>query len=202
MIDHRLEHLGCDDHRLAEAQAALHDPPLNDRQVFHRAFDPEITARDQDDVSDLDHRVDLADGALTFDFRHDLRAAPGFFQDPSQLCEVFLLACETERDEIDAQFDAESHVDQILFGQGRKIHMHAGEIDVPTRAERARSQNCGANPVVPFFQHAHLHEAVIEENYVADRDVVDQVVVVDRDRIRFRGFCAAHRDFQNIADRE
>ena len=63
-------------------------------------------------------------------------------------------------------------------------------------------QNRGPNPVAPFFQHAHLHKAVIEENHVAHRDVVDQVVVVHRDRIRFRAFCASHGDFQNVADRK
>ena len=63
-------------------------------------------------------------------------------------------------------------------------------------------KNCGANPVVAFLHHAYLHEAVIEKHYVADRDVVDQVVIVYRDRIRFRAFCASHGDFQNIPDRK
>ena len=49
------------------------------------------------------------------------------------------------------------------------------------RTECARSQDNGANPVVLFRQHAHLHEPVIEENNVVDRDVIDQTVIVDGD---------------------
>jgi len=52
---------------------------------------------------------------------------------------------------------------------------------VPPRTECARSQDNGANPVVLFRQHAHLHEPVIEENNVVDRDVIDQTVIVDGD---------------------
>src|SRR5436190_6056008 len=74
-----------------------------------------------------------------------------------------------------------SHVGQILFGQRGQIHMDTGEIDVPARTECARSQDNGANPVVLFRQHAHLHEPVIEENNVVDRDVIDQTVIVDGD---------------------
>jgi hypothetical protein len=52
------------------------------------------------------------------------------------------------------------------------------------------------------LHHADLHEAVIEEQYVADRDVLDQVVIIHGDRIPFRVFCATYRDFQNITDHE
>jgi len=52
---------------------------------------------------------------------------------------------------------------------------------VAPRTECARSQDNGANPVVLFRQHAHLHEPVIEENNVVDRDVIDQTVIVDGD---------------------
>jgi hypothetical protein len=125
-----------DDDRFAQPETTFDDPALNDRQLFHRTFDPEI--------------VDLANGALAFNFRHDLRGAPGFLQDLPQLFEVFLFARETERNEIDAQLDSEGHVGQILFGQRGQIHMDTGEIDVPARTECARSQDNGANPVVLF----------------------------------------------------
>ncbi len=46
--DHRLEHVRGDDDRLAELEAALDDVALDDRQLFHRAFDAEIAARDHD----------------------------------------------------------------------------------------------------------------------------------------------------------
>ena len=50
ILDHRLEHLGRDDDRFADAQATFHDPALDNRQIFHRAFDPEIAARHEDDI--------------------------------------------------------------------------------------------------------------------------------------------------------
>jgi len=115
-----------DDDRFAQPETTFDDPALNDRQLFRRTFDPEIAARDQDDVGRGDHVVDLAHGALAFNFRHDLRGAPGFLQDLPQLFEVFLFARETERNEIDAQLDSEGHVGQILFGQRRQIHMDTG----------------------------------------------------------------------------
>src|SRR5438093_4928110 len=72
-----------------------------------------------------------------------------------------------------------------------------GEIDVPPRTECARSQDNGANPVVLFRQHAHLHEPVIEENNVVDRDVIDQTVIVDGAGIPLGAGCSAHGDLQH-----
>ena len=60
---------------------------LNDRQLFHRTFDPEIASRDHDDVGRGDHLVDLAHRGLIFDLGDDLGAALGFLQNPPQFLE-------------------------------------------------------------------------------------------------------------------
>ena len=156
----------------------------------------------EDDVGRADHLVEIAHRARAFDLGHDRGGASAFAQKPAELIEVLLFPGETQGDEIDLQLDPEGDVGQVLFRQGGEIHVHAGEIDVPARAERAGGEDGGANAVVLFFLHPHLHEAVVEENDVADRDVVDQAVVIDRDRVRLGRARAADRDLERVADRE
>jgi hypothetical protein len=63
----------------AKTQTALHDSPLNDRQFFHRALDPEIAPRQHYRVGGLDHFVDLTNCGLIFYFRDNLCPAPELF---------------------------------------------------------------------------------------------------------------------------
>ena len=86
------------------------------------------------------------------------------------------------------ELDAEGDVGAILLRQRREIDVHSGQIDVPSRAEDARGQHAAADPIVLLRQNAQLHHTVVDQNDVADRDVVDQVVVIDCDRVWLRCF--------------
>ena len=71
--DHGFQHLCRDDHGFAEANRGFHDPPLNNRQFFHGAFDCQIAAGDHDRVRTFDHVGDCADRELIFDLSDDRR---------------------------------------------------------------------------------------------------------------------------------
>ncbi len=54
----------------------------------------------------------------------------------------------------------------------------------------------------PFSSTRNCITPLSSEHGVAYRHVVDQVVIVNRDGVLLLPACAAHRDFQNVANRE
>src|SRR5207253_2588800 len=121
VFDHRFEHVRGHDDGLPYPQTTLHDSPLDNRQFFHRAFDPEVPPRDHDRVGGVDHLVDLPYRRLVFDFRDDLSGATEFFHDTPEFLEIAFLARETECDEIDPDLHTKRNIFEIFFRERRQI---------------------------------------------------------------------------------
>ena len=200
--DHRLEHVRRDDDGFAEADAVLDDAALDDRQIFHRAFDAEVAARDHDGVGLFDDFVEVFDGELILDLRDDARGAGMFVQHAAKLGDVARLAAKTERHHVHAELRAECDIGEILFGERREVDLHTGQVDVAARSHHTCGEEFAADFAAGFFQHLHVDHAVVHEHGVADGNVVDESVVIHADGVEFLALRAAHGEFKNVADLE
>src|SRR5687767_14123167 len=175
--------MGGDDHRHAHGDASFDDPPLNDRQVFHWAFDPEITAGDHHQIGGANDLVDILDGELVLDFGHDSRAALMFPEDGPEHLDVVRFTAKTEREKIDAELGADGDIRMIFGGQRRQIDFHAREIEMAPVSERAFGHNLATDPCSPLLDDPHVDDPVVDQHGVADGNIVDQAVIVDADAI-------------------
>ena len=103
----------------------------------------------------------------------------------AQLLDVGRLPDEGKGENVDALLQADGRVAAVLFGEGRQVHLHAGQVDVAARRELAGDQHAAANVGVLFLQDFQADEAVVHQHGVAHLDVVDQVPVIDVHRADF-----------------
>ena len=95
MVDHRVEHVGRDDHGAECAVAGLHDLLL---QVRHRCridLHAQIATSNHDGIRSFDDLVDVLDRLSVLDLRHDIdvRAAV-FVEEGADRAHVFRAAHE------------------------------------------------------------------------------------------------------------
>jgi hypothetical protein len=88
---------------------------------------------------------------------------------------------------------ADERVGAVLLGERRQVDLHARQVDVAARSELTGREHAAADVGVVFFQHLEADEAVVDEDGVADLDVVDEVLVIDVDRADFLGVFAGRR---------
>ena len=113
--DHRFEHLGRHDHRLARVAASPHDAPRDARHVFGRKLHSEVAARDHDRVGQLDHLVVRQSSAAGFSiFRH--QSGPPA-DDVAEHDEVAWPLDERRRHPVGSELEPEGEVLPVLVGQ-------------------------------------------------------------------------------------
>ena len=77
--------------------------------------------------------------------------------------------------------------------------MYAGEINVAPRTEDRPCQNLAAHTIFPLVEHEQFDQAIIDEDRVANRHIVDKTAVIHVHRIALPTFCATHGELQNVA---
>jgi hypothetical protein len=115
MRDHRLQHLGRDDHRHLRAAGLADDLLLDVRHVLERHVDAEVAARDH-------HRVDLGqdarqvvDDLVPLELGDDGQVGGGFVpQELAHLVDIGRRAHERDRDVVDPVAQPEVQVLAIL----------------------------------------------------------------------------------------
>ena len=103
MGDHRLEHLGRDDHRLGVVAADLDRPLLHDRHLLERHLDAEVAARDHDAVEGEHDLFEPVDRLGLLDLGDDRAVDADLVHDLVHELDVFGRAHERQRDEVDAR---------------------------------------------------------------------------------------------------
>ena len=78
LLDHRLQHLRRDDHRLAGGLASADQVLLDDRHLGHVHLHAQIAAGDHQAIGGFDDRVDLVERLGLFDFGDQLDIRCGF----------------------------------------------------------------------------------------------------------------------------
>ncbi len=162
----------------------------------------EVAAGDHDGVGGGDDVVDDGDGVLVLDLGDGAGFAAVLVEHAAKFEDVGGFAAEAEGDEIDADFDAECDVGEVLLGERGEIDFDAGQIDVAAGAEGAGGEDFAADLVVVLDEDLEVNDAVVDEHGVADVDVVDEAVVVHVDGIFFFAAGTADGEFEDVADLE
>ncbi len=99
--DHGFEHVGSDDDRFTEVNAAFNDGVLEDGDLFVGAFDTEVTAGDHNAVGDFDDGIEVTDSGLVFNFGDDAGFRIVCLEVGTELGDIVRGADEGESEELD-----------------------------------------------------------------------------------------------------
>ena len=113
-VDHRLQHLRGDDHRLARAPTLAYRASLDARHFLGRQFDAQVAARDHHGVRLVDDGVECLHRRRFFQLGHDAGAAAG---QRARFVQVFRALHERERQPLDPELQRELEIAPILLCQ-------------------------------------------------------------------------------------
>ena len=134
LVDHRFQHLRCDDDRLAGAAAGPRHALLRARHPFDRQFDAKIAARHHDGVGDVENVVEMVERLRLFDLGHHRGAAAG---DLLGFGDVFGALDERQRDPVDAGIERGFEIGAVLRHQSGKRERRVGQADALARRQLA-----------------------------------------------------------------
>ncbi|MCY1413004.1 hypothetical protein D9M71_284260 [compost metagenome] len=139
------------------------------------------------------HRVAGADQAVegfvvghcfgAFDLRHQPGAAAGFLEQAAGVFHVLGVAREGDCDVVQIHARGQFDVGLVLLGQRRRGQAAATAVDALVVGQRAADQHAAAQFVSGDFLDAHYHAAVVQQQFVTDAAVLDQVRIVDADHV-------------------
>ena len=180
--DHALEHMGGDDDGFHRGDALLDDSPLNNGEFLVGAFDAEIAASDHDGIGGGDDAEDIFDGELVFDLGDDFHlGAAVLVEEIAEGDDILRITDKGERDPIDPCFQADEEIGRIFFGDGGEVDADAGKIDVAAIAEGTGGEDAAEKGGGVFSDHLEVNDAVIDEEFLAGCEIVNEVGIVDGD---------------------
>ena len=176
--DHRLEHLGGHDDRLVALAGGLDGPLLHQRHLLERQLHAEVAARDHDAVERLDDRLEVLHRLGLLELGDDRDADVLLPHDVADQLGVVRRADERQRDEVRPP------------GAGRSGGPRSSLSRAPgrSRPRRAGTGPCCSRPPRPrrpgrtrrgpsTCDHRERELAVVDQQPVADADVVGEVLV-------------------------
>ena len=180
--DHALKHLGRGDHALA-AHAADGDQMLLDGgQLGKWHLHAEVAARHHDALAGGADLVDVVHAGLVLDLGDDVDVLAAVFPEEGlEIDQILPAGDEGGGDIVHAVADTEEQIRPVLLGHVGLPHDLAGEAHALAVGEHAARQHGAAD--LGALDRADLkdHEAVVDEDPVAGREVVGQPPVADRD---------------------
>ncbi len=152
IFDHRLQHLGGRDDRLAIIAGPADHMLLNGRHLLRRHFDPQVSARDHDPVGGFEDAFQVLNGLRLFELGDDPGlGAHGGHAMPHQP-DVFRGAHEGDGDGVHSVADGELQILFVLGGQGRYPHRDARQVDALVLAQHAAVDHLALR-VLPVHGH-------------------------------------------------
>ena len=162
--DHRFEHLGGDDHRLAGAAAGAGDLLLDAGHALQRHLDAEVATGDHERVGVFDDRRQAFDRLRLLDLGEDAGAAAG---ELAHLGEVFRALDERQRDPVDAGVERRFQVGTVLRRQRAEGDGGVGNADALAVGEVVADLDRGDHAPLGHLGDAQAHAAVVEQQPVA-----------------------------------
>ena len=163
-MDHGIQHLGGDHHRLAGGAAGLDDALLQDRHGLGRAFHAQIAARHHDGVAHLDDLVQMLDGLRLFQLGQQAHARPHLLGDQAaRLGHVLGTLDEGQRDPVRAHGHGEVQIRLVLLGQRRDGQKGVGDVDALVVGQVAAHQHAHVGKVGAVLFHPHAQAAVVQQ---------------------------------------
>ena len=150
------------------ARAARDDRLLDPRHMLERTLEAEIAARDHHAVGRRrGSRRDARAPAGRSIFAISGTSAPGAIGNRSRREDIVRRLHEAERDQVDAELEAESQVLFVLRRHRAGRQPHAGRVDALVLAERAAVDDARHELVAARARHAQLDLAVVEQQPIA-----------------------------------
>jgi hypothetical protein len=177
LLDHALEHLGRDDHRLAGHLAPPDQVLLHDRHLGEVHLDPEVPAGDHQPVARLQDRVDLPDRLGLLDLGDHVDVAALVHQVLADQVQVVGLADERQREVVQVVLDRPVDALPVLVGDRRDRHLRVRQVDPLGALEDAADRGLALQLGVRLVDADEPEQPVLDHDPVADLDVVDEVVV-------------------------
>ena len=172
--DHRFQHLGGHDHRLAVAAGHADHALLQARNGFERQLDAEVAAGHHDGIAQLDDLFETLDGLGLFDLGHDASAT---LDDLAHVDDVFGALHEAEGDPVGLGLEAFEQIGMVLFGEGAGGQQRIGQGHALLVAQLAAIDDLGLDGAIAHLGGLEGQLAVIEQQAVADRHAFDDLGV-------------------------
>ncbi len=165
--DHALQHLRCDDHRLAGLAAGADDIALIAGHIFRWQFDTEVTTGNHDGIGQTHDLFQMADRAGLL----DLGAEADIVADPlACLIEIIGALDKGQGNPVNAKFLAGFGILEVFFGQSQNIDIGTGQVYALAIPERAIEHDFGRDFVIGDTGNPEPHLAVINHQLVAGHD--------------------------------
>ena len=183
-VNHRLHHLGRGDHHLVVTARVQNDLFLDTHQLGIADFHAEVAARHHYTVAGADQAVQrlvIGHGFGSFDLGDQPGAGAGFVAQAARQVHVGGIAREGNRQVVQLEVGGQFDVGLVLGGQRRRGQTAATTVDPLVVRQRAADQHGAVQFIGRGVVHAHHHAPVVQQQFVTDAAILDQVRVVDAD---------------------
>ena len=180
MRDHRLQHLGRDDHRDLRAAGLTDDLLLDVRHVLDRHVDAEVAARDHDRVHLAQDARKVVDDLVALELGDDRQVGALLTQERTHLVDVGGRAHERHGDVIDTLAEPEAQVLAILRRQARHRQGDARQREPLVVADAPADHHTTADLVRRRRLDAELDHPVVHPDLVAGPQVSEVLGMRDR----------------------
>jgi hypothetical protein len=174
-VDHRLQHLGGDDRGPSRRASRAHELFLDQRDLFHRQFHAEVSARDHHGVGLHQDPLDVGDGRPGFDLRDDRDVSVAHSR--AELAHVARRPDERLRHEIGAELERARQPLAIAIGDRRQAETLGRNVHALAAANGSACEALCLDHVADDRAHGQLDRPVGEQDAVALPEVGRQARV-------------------------
>ena len=178
LLDHRLEHLGRHDHRLAGEAAGGDDLLLQHGDGVERHLDPEVAAGDHQAVGRVGDLVEVLDRGLALDLGDDRDPPAGLRHHRADRLDVRRLADVARGEEVRLLGDGEGDVGAVLLGD-LEGEVGVRQVDPLAGLHRAAVDDPRPHAVPLLRLDAQLDQAAVDQHPLAGLQVA-QDLGIDR----------------------
>ena len=168
-MDHRLEHLGCSDHRTTSGDATTDDFFLQVRKFLDGKLRAEITASNHYCIGDFHDGRQVLNCGASLNFRDDHRAARCRFCSDSS--NIVSRTNERERNHVDTNFDKSVEETKILWSWCRYAKPVRRNMNTWTTSQVSAVVDPNAEMVSLSSERHHLHGAIAEDQLITFMNV-------------------------------
>ncbi len=185
MLDHRLQHLGRDDHWTSVSPTAFDDPLLHHGHLVQGDLDAQVAARHHHAVR-LEHDlVEVVERPPPFELGNDLQRSARIARGLPHLDDVRRRADVARREKIGVLLDRHPDVAQVLVRDSER-QTTVRQVDALAARNGAADDDLRLDPLLVLRAHLQLHPAVVDQDLLTRLDVPDHVPIERQIRLRAR----------------
>ena len=178
--NHRFQHLGGGDHRLAVPVRRADQPLLGQGNLLEGQLDPEVAPGHHDRIGGLQDLLDVRQGGVLLDLGDELDRLG---HQATEFAQVVSPAHKGERDVVNAQRDGTQHLFAVPVGDRRGGDLDPRQVHPLARLQGAAMDHGTLHPVAVHGGHLDLEQPVVEQDHRTRPHVARQGIVGRRDLV-------------------